>query len=245
VNTHGHAWRFVSAFARRQYNSRTSGTQHDRRYGYVQSIETASFQEARKRIGPTLDQYSAHPGARQRTNDCRRFDIAVMLRQSNGFDAGGRSAMRSLGRNQQPANAIVGEHPGVCSEAPLRIYHCADRLRAGYLPDRQLRIVRQSCSNAYDDDVDKSAQPMKMLDAGRAIDKFRMARSRGDPTIQRLTELSHNNQVIDRSLSQGAKQISPKLRKRLLPVPEQSNEVLPTIGGREFADGGKTAELHG
>jgi len=61
---------------------------------------------------------------------------------------------------------------------------------------------------------------MKMLDAGRTIDVFRMARSRGDPTVQRLTELSHNNQVIDRSLSQGPKQICPKRRKRLLPIPE-------------------------
>jgi len=142
VNTHRHAWHFVSALARRQDNSRTSGTQHDRRYGYVQPIEAASFQEARKRIGTTLDQYPAHPGARQRTNDCRRFDIAVVRGQSNGFDAGWRSAKRSLGRNQQPANAIVGEHPGVGSETPLRIDYSADRLRAGYLPDRQLRIVR-------------------------------------------------------------------------------------------------------
>ena len=120
--------------------------------------------------------------------------------------------------DQQPTNAIVGEHPGVGSETPPRINHRAHRLRTRDPPDRQLRIVSDGCSDSDDDDVDQRTQPMKVLDTRRAINILRMAGSCRDPTVKRLAELAHDHQIIYGSVAQGTEQICPNLGKRLLSV---------------------------
>jgi hypothetical protein len=152
--------------------------------------------------------------------------------------------MRPLDRDQQPANAVVGEQSGMGSETPPRINDGANRLRTGNLPDRQLRIVGYGRSNTDDDDVNQRTQPMKVLDAGWTVDIFRMARSRRDPTVQRLAKLTHDNQIIHAPLAQGTEEVGPNLRERLLSVAKQMDKVVPMIAGREFA-GGEIAELHG
>ena len=158
------------------------------------------------------------PATRQRTDDGRRLDISLMCRQSDDLDTRRRRAARPFGRDQQPTNAIVGEHPGVGSETPPRINDGAHRLRTRDLPDRQLRIVGDGRSNTDDDDVDQRTQPMKVLDTGWTINILRMARSCRDPTVKRLAELAHDHQIIHGSLAQGTEQICPNLRKRLLSV---------------------------
>jgi len=85
---------------------------------------------------------------------------------------------------------------------------------------------------------------MKVLNAGWTVDIFRMAGSRRDPTVQRLAELTYDNQIIHAPLAQGAEQIGPNLRERLLSIAKQMNKVFPIIAGRKFA-GGEIAELHG
>ena len=86
---------------------------------------------------------------------------------------------------------------------------------------------------------------MKMLDASWTIDIFRMARSRRDPTVQRLAELTYDNQIIHAPLAQGTEDVCPNLRKRLLSVAKQMDKVVPMIAGRKFPAGGEIAELHG
>jgi len=111
------------------------------------------------------------------------------------------------------------------------------------MPHRQLRIISYGRSHSDDDDIDECTQPMKVVDAGRTIDVFRMAGRRRDPTIKRLAELTDDHQIIDNALAQGAEQICPNLRKRLLPVAKMMDKVFPVITGREFA-GWEAAELH-
>jgi hypothetical protein len=130
------------------------------------------------------------------------------------------------------------------SQTSPRINDSANRLRTGHLPDRQLRIVSYGRSNTDDDDVNQRTQPMKVLDAGRTVDILRMARSRRDPAIQRLAELTYDDQIIHAPLAQGTEQIGPNRRERLLSITEQMNEVFPMVAGRKFA-GGEIAELHG
>ena len=140
--------------------------------------------------------------------------------------AGGVAA-RPLGRDQQPANAIVGEQSGIGSETPPRINDGANRLRAGNLPDGQLRIVGYGRSNTDDDDINQRTQSMKVLNAGWTVDIFRMAGSRRDPTVQRLAELTHDNQIIHAPPCAGDRTDRPKLAGETAVHCETDEQSLP------------------
>ena len=128
-------------------------------------------------------------------------------------------------------------------EPSSRIDHSADRLRAGDLPDRQLWIVGDCRSDADDDDVHQRPQPVKMINAGRTIDVLGMTRSRRNPTIKRLTELTDDHEIVHGPMTKGAKDVYPILRERLLPVAKRIDEIFPAITGREF--GRWATKLHG
>ena len=137
---------------------------------------------------------------------------------------GGGVAMRPLSRNQQAANAIVGEQPCIRSQTSSRIDHGARGLRTGDLPDRQLRIVGHRRSNADDDDVDQRTQPMQMLDAGRTVDILRMARRRRDPTVERLAELPDDHQIIHRPVAQGPNKSAQTCGRDCCPLRKRSTK---------------------
>jgi len=100
VNTYGHTGRLVCALARRQDYARTAGTQHDRRDGHVQSIETPSRQKPRYCVGAALDQNPAHANTRERSHDGRWGYISILRGESDNFDAWRRRAAHSLSRDQ-------------------------------------------------------------------------------------------------------------------------------------------------
>src|SRR5262249_1109928 len=107
-----------------------------------------------------------------------------------------------FGCNQQTANAIIGEQPGIGPKTPLRIDDSSDRLRACDLPDRQLRIVSHGRSHADNDDIDQRAQPVKVLNTGWAIDVLRMSRRRRNSPIERLAELANHNEIVYSPIAQ-------------------------------------------
>ncbi len=245
MNTYGHTGRLIRALPRRQNDARTSGTQHDRRDGHMQSVETPSRQKPRYRIGAAFDQNPAHANKRECGHDGRWCYVSILRRQSDNFDARRRRAAHPLGRDQQSTGTIIGEQPGACSEASPRIDDGARWLRTGHLPDRQLRIIRDGRPNTDDHNVDKRAQPVEMFDAGRTIDIFRMPGSGRDPTVERLAELAYDHQFVYATFAQWAEYICPNLREGLLFVTKQMNEVLPMIGRRKFLADGEIAKLHG
>jgi hypothetical protein len=128
-------------------------------------------------------------------------------------------------------------------EPPCRIDNSADRLRAGDLPDRQLRIVSDRRSDADNHNIYQRPQPVKMINASWTIDVLRMARSRRNPTIKRLAELTDDHEIVHGPMTKRAKDIYPILRERLLPVAKRIDEIFPAIIGREF--GRWAAKLHG
>jgi hypothetical protein len=83
-----------------------------------------------------------------------------------------------------------------------------------------------------------------MLDAGRAIDIFRMSGSGCDPAVQRLTDLADDNEIVHCSLAQRTEHVGPNRRKKFVPVAQQVHEILPMMGRVEFLVRGKV-ELHG
>src|SRR5262249_11504171 len=124
-----------------------------------------------------------------------------------------RPTTRPFGRDQQPTNTVVGEHSRISAETRPRINHGTHRLRTGDLPDRQLRIVSEGCSDSDDNDVDQRTQPVKVLNAGWTINILRMAGSCRDPTIKRLAELAHDHEIVYRPFAKGSEQICPTVRK--------------------------------
>ena len=167
---------------------------------------------------PPSIRISAHSDTRKRSSNRRRCYVPVMRRQSDNLDPARRRAARPLSRDQQSTNAIIGEQSGIGSQAPTRINDGANRLRTSDPSDRQLRIVSDGRPNSDNDNVDQRPQPVKMLNASRAIDIFRMPGSRRDPTVERLPELAYNNQIVYRTLAQGAEHVCPNLRKGVLSV---------------------------
>src|SRR5476651_94399 len=93
--------------------------------------------------------------------------------------------------------------------------------------------------------VDQRAQPVKVLNAGRTIDIFRMPGSCRDPSVERLAELAYDNQFVYATFAQRAEYVRPNLREGLLSVTKQMDKVLPMIGRREFLANGEIAKLHG
>ena len=177
----------------------------------MQAVETSRRNEARHRIGAAFDQDTAHSRAPKRRSDVAWRNVPVLRGQRDDFDAGRRrSASRAFRRDQQAANAIIGEQPRVRAEASLRIDHGPCGLRAGNLPDRQLRIVGDRRADTNDDDIDQRTQAVQVLDSRRTIDVFGMSGRRRHPAIKRLPELSDNNEIVDCSIPQRSEQVSPK-----------------------------------
>jgi hypothetical protein len=83
-----------------------------------------------------------------------------------------------------------------------------------------------------------------MLDAGWTVDILGMTGSRRDPTVERLADLPHDQQIVDHPVPQRAEQVRPGLRQVLLPCTKKLDKALPRMGGSKFAVG-ETAELHG
>jgi hypothetical protein len=67
-----------------------------------------------------------------------------------------------------------------------------------------LRIVSDGSAHTNDDDIHERAQAVQMINARRTIDIFRMAGRGRHPAIERLAELTDNNEVIDCSVPQGS-----------------------------------------
>jgi hypothetical protein len=107
-----------------------------------------------------------------------------------------------------------------------------------------LWIVSDGSANADDDDIDQRAQAMQVLNARRTIDILRMASRRRHSAIERLAELTNDNEVVDGPVPQGSKQLSPALRQGLLPPAKKLDKAFPRVGTRNFS-GRKIAQFHG
>ena len=85
---------------------------------------------------------------------------------------------------------------------------------------------------------------MQMINARRTIDVLRMAGHRRHPAIERLAELTDNNEVVNRSVPQGSKQLPPRLWQRLLSSAKKLDKAIPCVRTRNFSRW-EIAQLHG
>ena len=120
----------------------------------------------------------------------------------------------AFGGDDQPPDAVVGEHPGVGRQAPARIEHDARRARPAHAPDGELRVVGDRRADADQHRIDQRAQPVQMGEPGRAVDVFGMAGHRGDAAVDRLADLADHDEVVDRAAPQRPEPGFPGLRQR-------------------------------
>jgi hypothetical protein len=106
-----------------------------------------------------------------------------------------------------------------------------------------LRIICDCSSNANNHDIHQRPQPVQVLDTSRTIDVLRMSGSRCNTSVQRLTDLTNDYQIVDRPPTQRREDICPDGWEKLVPVAEQVNEIPPALGRRELLADGEV-ELH-
>ena len=85
---------------------------------------------------------------------------------------------------QQAANTIVREQPGVRSKPALRIDNDARRLRPRDPPHRQLGIVGDGGADTDYNDVHQGPQPVQMHKSPGPVDVFRMAGFSRNPAVK-------------------------------------------------------------
>ena len=140
--------------------------------------------------------------------------------QRKEFDTRDRSNGFSLCGYKNATDTVFTEDPRLVAEPAVRIDDDAGRLLPGDPAYGQLRIVGYRSTDADNDRIDQSPQPVEVRNSGRPIDVFRMPRFRRNAAIQRLTNLADNHQLINDTPPKRTENLTPGLRKGLVTGPE-------------------------
>jgi hypothetical protein len=92
-----------------------------------------------------------------------------------------------------------------------------------------LRIVGERGPDADDNGVNDGAKTMQMRKPGRAVDVMGMTAARGDAAIERLADLTHNNQPVRSRASERPENLLPHRRQRRDGITDQRGHVFPRI----------------
>jgi len=122
--------------------------------------------------------------------------MSVFRGQSETFGGAG-FATRALPMHHNSAGAVVGQQASRRRKLASRIDDDANRIGTGDATNRQLGIVGQRATNSNYDGIDERAQPMQMGETAGAIDVTRSTGRRGDAAVERLTDLAHDDELID------------------------------------------------
>jgi hypothetical protein len=140
--------------------------------------------------------------------------------QPKELNARDRSSGFSFSGYQDATGSVLTEDSRLAAKATVRVDNHAGRLPAGNPPHGQLRIVGYRSTDADNDRVDQSPQPMEVGQSGRPVDVFRMPRFRRNTAIERLTDLADHHQSVDDAPAKRAENFTPGLRKGLVTGPE-------------------------
>lgn len=217
MRAHRHPHGLVGTLDRRQRDAGAARTQNDRRDDHVQSVKTSRCKKARDRVGATLDQYPAHAASTERSKDSRGRKVPIGSGQPNKFDAGDRRSRLSFRSNKNATDTVLPEDSRFAAETAVRIDDDAGRLLPGDPAYGQLRIIGYRSTDADNDRVDQSPQPVEVGQSSRPIDVFRMPRFRRNAAIERLADLADDHQLIDGTPAKRVENFTPGLRKGLVP----------------------------
>jgi hypothetical protein len=121
----------------------------------------------------------------------------------------GQSAIDTLGGYNNAA-AIAAEQARLGRQPAARVEHNSDWIGTLDVTNRQLRVVGARGFDADENRVDQRSQAVEMHNARRPIDVMRPAGRRCHTTVERLPDLTDNNEVIDFSGAQRAEYVFPR-----------------------------------
>jgi hypothetical protein len=156
--------------------------------------------------------------------------LPIGRRQPKQLNARDRSDRFSFCDYQDATDTIRTEYPRLVAEPAVRIDDDAGRLPPGDPAYGQLRIVGYRSTDADNDRIDQSSQPVEVRQSGRPVDVFRMPRFRRNTAIERLTDLADDHQLIDDAPAKRAENFTPGLRKGLVTGPENIAKLQPRVG---------------
>src|SRR5262249_20451673 len=88
-------------------------------------------------------------------------------------------------------------------------------MRAFDAADRKLRVIGERRADADHDRIHEGAQPVQVDEPFVAVDVVRVAACRGDAAVQRLSDLAHHHEIVDRAGAQRAEQVLPWRLERI------------------------------
>jgi len=209
MNAHRRAQRLIDPVDRIEQEAWPTAAEDDRRDHDMQPVEAARRHESRQRVGTALDEHAAQPQPGERRQDRRRLDMPIHHRQGQQFDAG-KLAARARRRDDNAADAVVGQQAGGPRQPAARIEHDARGIGAGDAPNGQLRVVGERAADADDDRIDQGAKAVQMREARRSIDIAGMPARRGDPPVERLADLADDHKIVNRAGAQRSKYVFPR-----------------------------------
>ena len=172
MRAHRHPHGLVGVLDRRQRNAGPARAQNDRRDDHVQSVKVACRKEARHGVGTSFDQYAAHPASAERCKDGRGRKLPIGGGQPNKLNARDRSSGLSFCGYKNATDTVLTEDPRLVAEPAVWVDDDAGRLLPGDPAYGQLRIVGYRSTDADNDRIDQSPQPVEVGQSGRPIDVF-------------------------------------------------------------------------
>ena len=172
MHAHRHAHGLVGALDRRQRDAGPARAQNDRRDDHVQPVKATCRKEARNGVGATLDQYPTQSTGTECCKDSRRRNVPIGSGQPNKLNARDRSNGLSFRGYQDATDTVLTENPRLVAEPAVRVDDDAGRLLPGDPAYGQLRIVCYRSTDADNDCIDQSPQPVEVGQSGRPIDVF-------------------------------------------------------------------------
>jgi hypothetical protein len=228
MNMYRRAQRLFDTFNRVKDDARSAGTKEDGSDHHVQAIKTTGRKKTRYRVGAAFNEDTAESEFRETTEDIGRSNMSVGRRKREHLDAGQDTRCSPRGYHQ-PSGAITVEQARRRRQTSARIEHNASRMRTVDAANRELRIISEGGSYSDNDSVNDRAKAMQMRKTGRSIDVVGIAAYGRDTTIERLSDLTDDNEFVDAPRSQRSEGVLPWGGQRVRRSSEQRGHNAPGL----------------
>lgn len=114
-------------------------------------------------------------------------------------------------------------------ESAARIDDDARGIGADDVTNRESRVIRDRAADPDDDGIYEGAQPVQVRETGGSIDIAGTAGRGGDAPVERLANLTNDDEPIRRSAAQRPEYLLP-WRRKVGQIPEHPRNRLPGFG---------------
>jgi hypothetical protein len=190
------AQRLFNTFNRVKDNARPTGTKKDGSDHHVQAIKTTGRKKTRYRVGAAFNEDTAESHFRETSKYICWRNMPICRRKREHLDAG-QDTRCSPCRYHQPSSAVTVEQACCRRQTSARIEDNASRMRTVDVANRQLRIISKGGSDSHNNSVNDRAKAMQMRKTGRSIDVMGIAAHGCYTAIERLSDLTDDNQFVD------------------------------------------------